>query len=102
MQAFGEREGGVGEAVVGYESGDVIEGFIVQLLVVHFGELVYAVVQISGALATMLSVSTFANTIADAIAGGVGGGAVGAGEGVRDLGDLVVGDDECLWCESAL
>ena len=50
----------------------------------------------------MLPVSTFAYTVADAIAGGVGGGAVGCGEGVCDLGGLVVGNDEGLRCESAL
>lgn len=84
------------------EAWDVVEGFSVQLLVVHFGQLVYAVVQISGALATVLSVSTFANTVADAVAGGVCGGAIGSGEGVCDLSSLVVGDDEGLGCESAL
>lgn len=62
----------------------------------------YAVVQISGPLAPVLSVSTFANAVADAVAGGVGGGAVGSGKGVCDLGGFVVGDDEGLGCESAL
>ena len=88
--------------MVGYEAGDVIEGFVVQLLVVHFRELVYSVVQISGALATVLPVSTFANTVADAVAGGVGRGAVGWGEGVCDLGGFVVGNNESLRCESTL
>lgn len=73
-----------------------------QLLVVHFGQLVYAVVQVPGALATVLPVSTFANAVADAVAGGVGWGAVRSGEGVCDLGGLVVGDDERLRSESAL
>lgn len=88
--------------MVGYVARNVIEGFVVQLLVVHLRELVYAVVQISGALAAVLPVSTFTDTVADAVAGGVGGGAVGPGEGVCDLGGFVVGDDEGLGCESAL
>lgn len=62
----------------------------------------YAVVQVPGALATMLPVPTFADAVADAVAGGVGGGAVGAREGVCDLGGFVVGDDQRLWSESAL
>lgn len=102
MQAIGEREGGIREALVGFEARHVVEGFVVQLLVVHFRELVYAVVQISGALATVLPVSTFANTVADAVASGVSGGAVRSGEGVCDLGGFVVCDDEGLGSKSAL
>ena len=47
MQTFRERERGVREAVVGYEAGDVVKGFRVQLVVVHFRKLLYAIVQIS-------------------------------------------------------
>lgn len=88
--------------MIGYVARDVVEGFGVQLLIVHFGQLMYAVVQVPRALATMLPVSTFANAVANAVTGRVGGGAIGAGEGVCDLGGFVVGDDERLWSESAL
>ena len=88
--------------MIGYVARDVVKGFGVQLLVIHFGQLVYTVVQVPGALATMLAVSTFANAIAHAVARGVGGGAVGARESVCDLGGFVVGDNEGLGSESAL
>ena len=84
------------------EAWDVVEGFVVQMLVVHLCELVYAVVQIPGALTAVLPVSTFADTVVDAVACGVGGGAVGSGEGVCNLGGFVVGHNEGLGCESAL
>ena len=102
VQALGEREGRVGKPYVRDEAGDVVEGFVVQLLVVHIGKLVCAVVDISGALAAVLAVAPFADAVADAVAGGVGGGAVGAGEGVGDLGGFVVGNDEGFGGESAL
>ena len=88
--------------MIGYVARDVVERFGMQLLIVHFGQLMYAVIQVPGALATMLPVPTFANAVADAVASGVGGGAVGAGEGMCDLGSFVVRDDERLWSESAL
>ncbi len=62
----------------------------------------HAVVEISGALATMFPVATFADTVTDTIAGGLGGGAVGSGEDVCNLGGFVVWDDQGLGWKSTL
>ena len=102
MQALSEGERRVGQALVGYQARDVVKGFRVELLVVHFCQLTDAVVQLSGAFATMLAVSTFTDTIADAVTRRIGGGTVGPGEGMCDLCGSVMGDDEGLGCESAL
>ena len=88
--------------MVGYKAGDVIKGFRVQLLVVHFRQLLHAVVEISRALSTVLAMSAFTDTVTDAIAGRVSWGAVGCGKGMCDFGSFVVRNDEFLGGEPAL